>query len=116
MGDGIMAVFSSAFAVMLAMEVQQTLARHRRDEPERPLFVRIGVASGEPIERANDLFGVDRAVGRPALSHAAPGQILTSNAVAELCIGKALPLKDMGPVVLKGFEQPAHAHAVLVAL
>jgi class 3 adenylate cyclase len=116
-GDGIMGVFSSAFAgVRCAMEVQQTLARHRRDEPERPLFVRIGLASGEPIERANDLFGSTVQLAARLCSHAAPGQILVSNAVAELCIGKALAMTDMGPLALKGFDQPVRAHAVLVAL
>jgi class 3 adenylate cyclase len=116
-GDGIMAVFSSAFAgVRCAMDVQQGLAQHRRDKPDQLLFVRIGVASGEPIERANDLFGTAVQLAARLCAQAAPGQILTSNTVAELCAGKALPLKDMGPLALKGFEQPVHAHAVLVAL
>ncbi len=116
-GDGIMAVFPSASAgVRCAMEVQQALARHRRDNPNQTLFVRIGLASGEPIERANDLFGSTVQLAARLCSHAAPGQILVSNAVAELCIGKALPLQDMGPVALKGFDQPVRAHAVLVAL
>jgi class 3 adenylate cyclase len=116
-GDGIMGVFSSAFAgVRCAMEVQQTLARHRREAPDQPLFVRIGLASGEPIERANDLFGSTVQLAARLCSHAAPGQILVSNAVAELCIGKALPMTDMGPLALKGFDQPVRAHAVLVTL
>ncbi len=116
-GDGIMAVFPSATStVRCAMDVQQALARHRHANPDQPLFVRVGVASGEPIERANDLFGSTVQLAARLCSHAAPGQILVSNAVAELCIGKALPLKDMGRVALKGFEQPVHAHAVLVAI
>jgi len=114
-GDGIMAVFPLASAgVRCAIEVQQTLAKHRRDEPDKPLFVRIGVASGEPIERANDLFGSTVQLAARLCSHAAPGQILVSNAVAELCVGKTLPLIDLGPIALKGFEQPVRAHAVLV--
>ncbi len=116
-GDGIMAVFASAAAtVRCAMDVQQALARHRRENPEQPLFVRVGVASGEPIERANDLFGSTVQLAARLCSHAAPGQILVSNAVAELCIGKALPLQDMGTVALKGFDQPMRAHAVLVSI
>ena len=114
-GDGIMAVFPSASAgVRCALQVQQTLASHRRDNPDEQLFVRIGVASGEPIERANDLFGSTVQLAARLCSHAAPGQILVSNAVAELCIGKALPLRDVGPVALKGFDQPVRAHAVEV--
>lgn len=98
------------------MDVQQALARHRHEQPDKALFVRIGVASGEPIERAHDLFGSSVQLAARLCAHAAPGQILVSNAVAELCIGKTLPLKDMGPVALKGFEQPVRAHAVLIAL
>jgi len=116
-GDGIMAVFPSASSgVRCAMEVQKTLAQYRRDNPDQMLFVRIGVASGEPIERAKDLFGSTVQLAARLCSHAAPGQILVSNAVAELCTGKALPLMDMGPLALKGFDQPVRAHAVSVAL
>jgi len=45
-------------------------------------------------------------------AHAEPEQILVSNAVAELCLGKALPLKDAGRVALKGFDQPVHVHCI----
>ena len=40
---------------------------------------------------------------------------LVSNAVAELCLGKALPFKDLGRVPLKGFEQPVHVHSLSLA-
>jgi class 3 adenylate cyclase len=36
----------------------------------------------------------------------------TRIAVAELCIGKALPFADVGRIPLKGFDQPVHVHAV----
>jgi phosphoribosylaminoimidazolecarboxamide formyltransferase/IMP cyclohydrolase len=39
-------------------------------------------------------------------------QILISNVVAELCIGKRLRFQDLGELTLKGFDQPIHAHAV----
>jgi class 3 adenylate cyclase len=38
-----------------------------------------------------------------------------SNAVAELCIGKSLPLRDVGEVALKGFDQPVRAHCIVFA-
>jgi class 3 adenylate cyclase len=37
---------------------------------------------------------------------------LVSNAVAELCIGKVFPFREIGPVALKGFEQPVHVHGI----
>ncbi len=112
-GDGIMASFVSAHAaVRCAMTVQQKLAQHRAGAPEPPLYVRIGMAAGEPLERNNDLYGSTVQLAARLCAHAQPAQILVSNAVAELCIGKALPLTDIGLVQLKGFEHPVHAHAV----
>jgi class 3 adenylate cyclase len=63
-------------------------------------------------QRNNDLYGSTVQLAARLCAHAQPSQILLSNAVAELCIGKALPLTDVGRVSLKGFEQPVHAHAV----
>jgi class 3 adenylate cyclase len=45
-------------------------------------------------------------------SHAQPDQILVSNVVAELCLGKALLFRDLGDVFLKGFNRPIRVHAV----
>ena len=45
-------------------------------------------------------------------SHAQPDQILVSSVVAELCLGKGLPFKDLGDVFLKGFSRPIRVHAV----
>jgi class 3 adenylate cyclase len=112
-GDGIMASFNSAHsAVRCGMQVQKDLAQHSTRFPDRALQVRIGMAAGEPIERNNDLYGSTVQLAARLCAHAQPSQILISNAVAELCIGKALPLTDIGRVTLKGFDQPIHAHAV----
>jgi class 3 adenylate cyclase len=47
----------------------------------------------------------------PACAHAQPEQILVSNAIAELCLGKGLQFEDLGEVTLKGFGYPVCAHA-----
>ena len=112
-GDGIMAVFvSAAAAIRCGINVHQSLAQHRSAHPEQPLRVRVGVAAGEPIEHHDDLFGSTVQLAARLCAHAEPEQILVSNAVAELCIGKALPFTDVGHVPLKGFDQPVHVHAV----
>lgn len=112
-GDGIMAVFvSAASAIRCGMHVQQNLGEHRNGNPDRPLQVRIGLAAGEPIEHHNDLFGSTVQLAARLCAHADPEQILVSNAVAELCIGKALPFQDLGRISLKGFDQPVHVHCV----
>ena len=115
-GDGIMAVFvSAASAIRCGINVQQGLMQHRTDNPEQAISVRIGMAAGEPIEHHNDLFGSTVQLAARLCSHAAPEQILVSNTVAELCLGKALPFKDLGHVPLKGFEQPVRVHSLSFA-
>src|SRR5256885_11292516 len=49
LGDGIMASFTSAAsAVKCATRVQKEIANHTRENSNRPIKVRVGVAAGEP--------------------------------------------------------------------
>jgi class 3 adenylate cyclase len=112
-GDGIMGSFvSAADAVRCAIQIQRELDKHAQASPERALKVRMGAAAGEPIEQHDDLFGSTVQLARRLCEHAAPEQIVVSNAIAELCIGKGLRFEDLGEVVLKGFGYPVCAHAV----
>jgi hypothetical protein len=52
------------------------------------------------------------AAAGPAL--AKPGQVLVSNVVAELCLGKDFLFDDLGEAHLKGFDRPIRVHAVQV--
>ncbi len=114
-GDGIMAAFvSAACAVKCGMAVMQDVVAHRANAPPH-LRVRIGIAAGEPIEHANDLFGTTVQLASRLCTHAEPEQILISNVVAELCAGKKLPIQDAGRLTLKGFDEPVQAHAVVFA-
>ena len=111
-GDGIMASFvSPAAAVRCAMQIQRELAKHAETNPERSLKVRVGAAAGEPVEQHNDLFGSTVQLAARLCAHAEPEQILVSNAIAELCLGKGLLFEDVGEVSLKGFNSPVRAHA-----
>lgn len=114
-GDGIMAAFTSAAsAIRCSMNVQNALGRHNREQPELSFQVRIGLAAGEPVERHNDLFGSTVQLAARLCAQADPEQILVSNTVAELCLGKGLAFKDLGAVSLKGFDQPVRVHTVMV--
>jgi class 3 adenylate cyclase len=111
-GDGIMASFiSPAGAVRCAIQIQRELANHAKANPERSLKVRVGAAAGEPVEQRNDLFGSTVQLASRLCAHAQPEQILVTNAIAELCLGKGLLFEDLGDVVLKGFGSPVRAHA-----
>ncbi len=111
-GDGIMASFiSPAGAVRCAIQIQRELANHAKANPECSLKVRVGAAAGEPVEQRNDLFGSTVQLASRLCAHAQPEQILVSNAIAELCLGKGLLFQDLGEVTLKGFGYPVRAHA-----
>ncbi|MGH8102350.1 MAG: nickel-binding protein [Chthoniobacterales bacterium] len=115
-GDGIMASFvSPAAAVKCATQIQRDLARHEKNQRDVPLKVRIGAAAGEPVEQHDDLFGCTVQLAARLCSHASPEQILVSSAIAELCLGKGFSFQDLGEVVLKGFDRPIRAHAVVWA-
>jgi class 3 adenylate cyclase len=115
-GDGIMASFvSAAAAVKCATQIQRDLAKHVENRRDRAVKVRIGAAAGEPVEQHHDLFGCTVQLAARLCSHASPEQILVSNAIAELCLGKGFSFQDVGEVVLKGFDRPVRAHAVVWA-
>lgn len=111
-GDGIMACFiSPASAVRCAIQVQRELEKHARANPDHSLKVRVGAAAGEPVEQHNDLFGSTVQLASRLCTHAQPEQILVSNAIAELCLGKGFLFEDLGELSLKGFGSPVRAHA-----
>lgn len=112
-GDGIMSSFvSAASAVRCATQIQRALAQHEAEQRDQPVKVRIGLAAGEPVEHHGDLFGSTVQLAARLCAHADPDQVLVSNVVVELCLGKALPFRDLGEVLLKGFDRPIRIHAV----
>ena len=115
LGDGIMASFVSAVcSVRCACRIQGEFARHRDEQPEIPLALKIGAAAGEPVEQGNDLFGSTVQLAARLCSEADAGQIVVSTGLAELCRGKGLQFDDLGSLALKGFAEPVPARAVRV--
>lgn len=112
-GDGIMAAFNSAVcAVKSASEIIGKLAEHNEAGPEFPVTVRIGISAGEPVEQHEDLFGSTVQLAARLCAQAVPGQILVSNVVADLCIGKNLKFTNAGDCELKGFDGRIPTRAV----
>lgn len=112
-GDGIMAAFQSpASAVRAACAIQRGLAEHNETGLAHPVVVRIGITAGEPVSQADDLFGSTVQLAARLCAQAEPGQILVSNVVADLCIGKGLKFHDAGEAHLKGFDAPIPTRAV----
>ena len=111
-GDGIMASFiSAAGAVRCAARIQHAMA-HQTEHRGHHLQLRIGGASGEPVEQNSDVFGATVQLAARLCAYAQPEQILVSNVVAELCIGKGLTFRPLGEVSLKGFDHSMQVHVV----
>ena len=112
-GDGIMAAFNSAAnAVKSACRIIGELNGHNSAGPEFPVIVRIGISAGEPVEQASDLFGSTVQLAARLCAQAEPGQVLVSNVVSDLCLGKNLKFYDAGECELKGFEGKIPTRAV----
>jgi class 3 adenylate cyclase len=112
-GDGIMAAFNSAAnAVKSACRIIGDLRDHNAGQPQYAVEVRIGISAGEPVEQASDLFGSSVQLAARLCAQADPGQILVSNVVADLCIGKNLKFTHAGECELKGFEGKIPTRAV----
>lgn len=112
-GDGIMASFQSAAnAVRGGCQILSGLGAYNVGGPEFEVMVRIGITAGEPVEQSDDLFGSTVQLAARLCAQADPGQILVSNVVADLCIGKNLKFTDAGDVELKGFEGKIPTRAV----
>jgi class 3 adenylate cyclase len=108
-GDGLMVAFASAReAVSCAAEMQQAVSAR-----EDRLQLRVGIDAGEPIHDRGDLYGMPVVVARRLCDAASGGQVLVSEVVRMLAERRLeLPLETIGPMRLKGIEEPVVAHAV----
>jgi predicted ATPase len=112
LGDGFGVAFARASdAVAAAVELQTSFAR---DEPSsNALRVRMGVHTGEAVERDGDYFGptVNRTARIMALAYG--GQIVLSAATAALIQG--FDTVDLGEYQLRGLSRPERLHQVIEA-
>ena len=114
LGDGMMGVFVTAGdAVRCASAVHAALRAARNDDVVGSVRVRVGAATGEPLERNGDFFGATVQMASRLCAVAEPGQTLVSSSVVEACEGHRF--RDLGERTLKGFPQPVRAHAVVDA-
>lgn len=101
LGDGSLVSFgSNTAALRFALEVQATA------DPDS-LQVRVGMAAGEPIEEGGDIHGAVVAYASRVADLGGAGDIVTSDTVRQLAMGKGFEFTSMGQFELKGFEEPA---------
>jgi len=115
-GDGFMLSFiNAAEALECAVAIQDAFADYNGRHPEETLFVRIGVAAGEPIEEKGDLYGAAVNLAARICAHAKAGGVLVAKIVRdEIEDEKAhLQFSPGGKLALKGFDQPVDVYEVL---
>lgn len=112
-GDGIMAAFHSVVgAARCAVEIQKRLEGESSNQTH-PTHVRVGMTAGEPVTENEDLFGAAVQLAARICAASQPGGILASNVVRELSLGKGFNWDDVGPVTLKGFDEPMNLYELL---
>ena len=112
-GDGIMASFASVpDAVECAIAIQKAFAAYNQEHAEAPLYLRIGMSAGEPIEEHGDLFGKAVQLAARLCAHAEPAQILIDQVVLDQWSGKQLPFADLDEVTPKGFAYAVRVYEV----
>jgi class 3 adenylate cyclase len=112
-GDGIMASFASVpDALECAIAIQKAFAAYNQEHAEAPLYLRIGMSAGEPIEEHGDLFGKAVQLAARLCAHAEPSRILIDQVVFDQLSGKQLPFADLGEVTPKGFAYAVRVYEV----
>ncbi len=112
-GDGCVAAFENAVdAFSASLAIQQSLQAESWPEIQpQAVRVRIGIHAGEAEQRLGDFFGpvLNRAARLMSVGHG--GQVLVSNAAAELgrdFLPPGLSLVDLGEHRLKDLVRPEH--------
>jgi len=116
-GDNMLAEFPSVVdAIQCAVEIQKALEVRNADLPEhRRMTFRIGVNSGDVIEKEDTIYGDGVNIAARLESLAEGGGICISGTAFDQ-VGKKLPLgyKYLGEQKVKNIEKPIRTYKVLV--
>ena len=107
-GDGIMASFddvTGGLACALALQEAFDVRNAAGGKPD--LRVRIGMASGEPVDHNDDIFGATVHLASRICGIAEAGHPLVSEPLRDLGLEKGFSFHEGREVALKGFLEPA---------
>ena len=108
LGDGLMIWFADACAAIeTGLRLQERFEEAAWDR-DMPLWVRIGLHSGQQSRRGDDLIGHDVNVASRIVNLADSGEVLASEATVRSTDGGVpdVEFKRLGPVVMKGIPNP----------
>jgi len=112
MGDGFMASFTSVMdQINCAKSIQKSFYEYNQKNKDEPLYVRIGLSAGEPIEEHGDLFGSAVQLAARLCAFAEPCQILAAKIVHDQVKEDSL-LSEFIEIKPKGFLEPVHAFTI----
>ena len=105
-GDGVFALFDSpSNAAQCGLELAGALAI-------RGLRIRAAVHTGECERRGEEWSGVAIHLGARMVAVAAPGEVVASRTVRDLCAGSRLTFDERGTCRLKGFSEAVPIYRV----
>jgi class 3 adenylate cyclase len=107
-----LACFSSGMRALECAIVMQPAFAHHNESAEEAIRVRIGLNAGEPIAEEEDLFGTAVIVAARIAAKAEGGEILASDVVRQLVVGKGFLFSDRGDAALRRFEDPVRLYEV----
>ncbi len=113
-GDGIMASFDDvAGALTCALATQRGFDARAAAGGKPDLRVRIGMASGEPVDHNEDLFGATVHLASRICGVADAGHSLASEPLRDLGLQKGFSFQEGRGVLLKGFSAPTRVFELL---
>mgnify|MGYP001594277240 FL=1 len=108
LGDGLMIWFADPCAAIETGLRLQERFEEASWSSDTPLWVRIGLHSGQQSRRGDDLLGHDVNVASRIVNLADSGEVLASEATVRSADGGVpdVEFKRLGPVVMKGIPNP----------
>ena len=110
LGDGLMLWFEDACeAIETGLRLQERFESDT-SEDDLPLWVRIGIHTGQQSRRGDDLVGHDVNVASRIVNLANSGEVLASETTVRGAAGRltGVQLEQLGPVVMKGIPSPVN--------
>src|SRR2546428_7167040 len=113
-GDSFFVVFDSAkSALECAIAIVQAVERRSRERPDRPMWVGVGVHTGETVGLQHDFVGSAVNLAARLAQNAGANEVLVSEVVRALIRTSGLPPMTLREgLVLKGIDDPPRIYAL----
>lgn len=116
LGDGLLLWFDAPAAGLTGALAIHGSVEAARADGVLPLAMRMGLHCGEAVSRGDDVVGLTVNTAARIVALAGPGEILVSDDVAEACrdLDGRPTLEPVGPIRVKGLQDPIWLHRVAV--